>query len=125
MGSHVVGPSGQAKGKSLKFKVYSERAQGRSYAAVVDGNCNKDSYDLSIKRETVDKNANWLSNNMVGIVKWERIIPSIPSICDAYGIRGIKIVRLGGLKVLLSFPNLEHNISILRAFKFDFDQVFS
>lgn len=92
---------------------------------MVDGNCNKDSYDLSIKRETVDKNANWLSNNMVGIVKWERIIPSIPSICDAYGIRGIKIVRLGGLKVLLSFPNLEHNISILRAFKFDFDQVFS
>lgn len=67
MGSHVVGSSDQATGKSLKFKVYSERTQGRSYAAAVDRNCNKDSYDLSIKREIVDKNANWLSNNMVGI----------------------------------------------------------
>lgn len=35
------------------------------------------------------------------------------------------MVRIGGLKVLMSFTNLGEALSLVQAFKFDFDQVFS
>lgn len=102
-----------------------EGSQGRSFASVVRRIGRSSTESISILRETIIKNANWLSNSMVGIIRWEGIIPSIPGLCRACGIEGIKVARLGGLKVLLSFINLEDSLAIIRAFKFDFDQIFS
>lgn len=53
------------------------------------------------------------------------IIPTISCICKARGIRGVKVARLGGLRVLLSFPHLEESLQCIQAFSFDFEQLFS
>lgn len=72
------------------------------------GGINKPGADnILMKRENIVKNTGWLSNSLVGIMRWEWIIPSISGICEACGIRGVKVARMGGLKVLLSFSNLE------------------
>lgn len=55
-------------------------------------------------------NAEWLSNNLLGKVKWIGAIPSILSLCDSYGLEGVKLAKLGGYKVMLTFRNVKEKM---------------
>lgn len=85
----------------------------RSFAEVVGKSRPSTEKCISVKRETISMNASWLSNNMVGEVKWEGIIPSILGLCEACGIRGVKVARLGSSKVLLTFSNLDESLALV------------
>lgn len=58
----------------------------RSFAKVA-GERSKPEVDcILMKRENMAKNASWLSNSLVGIVRWKGIIPSISGLYEACGI---------------------------------------
>lgn len=52
-------------------------------------------------------NSTWLSNSLIGEVRWEGAIPQIRSFCEACGTGKVKSARLGGRKILISVENLE------------------
>lgn len=69
---------------------------------------------LTVPKEVIFNNTGWLSNSLVGILRWNRgVIPSLPGIYKLGGIKDVKLSRLGSNKVLVSFPNLEKVSSAL------------
>lgn len=96
----------------------------RSFVEVVGEPCKTEEECIYVKKESVIKNARWLSNSLVVVVRWEGIILSISGLCEGCGIRGVKVARLRGRKVLLTFNNLEEALPPIQAFGFDFDQIF-
>lgn len=69
---------------------------------------------LTVPKEVIFNNSGWLSNSLVGILRWNRgVIPSVPDIYELGGIKDVKLSRLGSNSVLVSFPNLEKVSSAL------------
>ena len=66
---------------------------------------------IPVPWEVTDKNSRWLSNSMVATVRCERSIPSIPAICETQG--GVKVARLGGMKVLITFRDLGEVLPVI------------
>lgn len=75
-------------------------------------------------RDVIFNNSNWLSNSLVGTVRWEGVIPSIPGIYKDGGCKDVKVARLGQRKVLISFPNLQEAKTTLGDSCFASNQVF-
>lgn len=69
-------------------------------------------------------NAEWLSNSLLRKVKWIGAIPSIFSLCNSYGLEGVKLAKLGGYKVLLTFGNAKEAIRIIKEFRIQFSDIF-
>lgn len=53
------------------------RSFNRSFAEVVREPCKTKEDCIYVKKESFPKNARWLSNSLVRVVRWEGIIPSI------------------------------------------------
>lgn len=68
-GSRFAGQVNEVHGKPSKHGVDELGRQGRSYA-VVAGKSRKPKVDcISIKREIINKNVRWGSNNMLGVMR--------------------------------------------------------
>lgn len=93
--------------KGRQNPVRSRVTDGVSFAQVVKGVEGDIDDCIIIPKEVIDNNVSWLSNNLVGIVRCNELIPSSPGICELGGIRDVKLSRMGGEKLLISFPNLE------------------
>lgn len=102
----------------------SKRRQGVSFLDAVKGNHYMEENPLCVSKEIITNNSRWLSNSLVGTVRSEEVIPSITSIYELGGIRGVKVSTLGSKKVLISFPNLEEVSSQVEVLNFDHNQVF-
>lgn len=61
---------------------------------------------ILVPKHVVFNNTGWLSNSLVGTVKSEEVISAITGIYEASGGSGVKVSRLSGMKVLVSFQDL-------------------
>lgn len=106
-------PKGEKNRHNTTNTGTSKRIQGCTYAEVVKGVAGGDEDCITIPREVILSNAGWLSNRLVGSVRCNEVIPSHPGIYEMGGIRGVMLARLGGNKVLVSFPKLDDVASAL------------
>lgn len=79
---------------------------------------------LSLSRKVISTNLGWLAESLVGTFRWEGAISKIKGFCDACG-NEVKIARMGGSEVLLSFDCLKTVWKALEDYKFGFSEIFS
>lgn len=97
---------------------------GKSYVEVVKKTLqvNQDRWVLGL---VFKENAGGLSNSLVGSLRWEGAISLVKGLCIECGLESVKIARLGGVLVLLSFDDLEKAFPIINNFEQEFLHYFS
>lgn len=62
------------------------KKQGGSYCDVIKWVTDAQEDDIRTRRFVIESNTLWLFNSLVVIVRWGGAIPSMPGICEWYGI---------------------------------------
>lgn len=79
---------------------------------------------IKVGSALVRESSMWLSNNLLGELRWEGAIPELYDLCEACGLLNVKIAKWGGNQVLISFCNLEEAQAIIHDFKLKFLNIF-
>eukprot|EP00268_Persea_americana_P005521 TRINITY_DN11860_c0_g1_i8.p1 TRINITY_DN11860_c0_g1~~TRINITY_DN11860_c0_g1_i8.p1 ORF type:complete len:265 (+),score=50.75 TRINITY_DN11860_c0_g1_i8:689-1483(+) len=116
--------SSQGAGKGVSKSFVSKPILGMSYSDAVKGKRPISCSSVMVGTEVVAANSKWLANSLIGEVKWVGVIPSILGICASYGLEDVKMAKLGGNKILLSFRDVEEALSIFKEFDLQFSNVF-
>lgn len=67
----------------------------------------------------------WLSNSLLGELRWDGAIPELYDLREACGLLNFKIANVGGNQVLISFCNTEEAQAIIHDFELEFLYIFS
>ena len=120
----VEGFSSQGAGEGVSKSFVSKPIIGMSYSDAVKGKRPISCSSVMVGTEVVAANSKWLANSLIGEVKWVGVIPSILGLCASYGLEDVKMAKLGGNKILLSFGDVEEALSIFKEFNLQFSDVF-
>lgn len=115
-----VGESSKGKGIDTSVK----QDMKRSFAKVVTGCYKQGMETVVVGSDIIRGNTNWLARSMVGCVRWEGVIPSIPGFFQAWGLAEVKIAKLGGHRLLLSFLNMDDASVVMKNHSFKVLEVF-